>query len=128
MQADLLELFGKTTADLSDKDAKVLEDQWADELENMDTFVLSNGSFVRMPATRVGHFFDEECYVFMCTQVDDLRAVPLLTFFVQWRQLAEEASGEDDEEEMECVAYFWQGRKAKNLGWLTFTFRYLLPS
>lgn len=81
MQADLLELFGKTTADLSDKDAKVLEDQWADELENMDTFVLSNGSFVRMPATRVGHFFDEECYVFMCTQVDDLRAVPLLTFF-----------------------------------------------
>jgi hypothetical protein len=37
---------------------------------------------------------------------------------------------EDDEEEdlpeddFKCVVYFWQGRHASNMGWLTFTFRY----
>lgn len=31
---------------------------------------------------------------------------------------------EDDypEEEFKCVVYFWQGRQASNMGWLTFTF------
>lgn len=37
--------------------------------------------------------------------------------------------GADDEEEekqpeedFQCVVYFWQGRQASNMGWLTFTF------
>ena len=35
--------------------------------------------------------------------------------------------GEDDEErqteeDFQCVVYFWQGRQASNMGWLTFTF------
>lgn len=26
------------------------------------------------------------------------------------------------EEDFQCVVYFWQGREASNMGWLTFTF------
>lgn len=39
----------------------------------------------------------------------------------------EAAEGEDEEEvddDYKCTVYFWQGRKASNMGWLTFTFRY----
>ncbi len=41
----------------------------------------------------------------------------------------EEGKTEEDEEEelpeddYKCVVYFWQGRHASNMGWLTFTFR-----
>lgn len=34
-------------------------------------------------------------------------------------------AGEEDkqpEEDFQCVVYFWQGRQASNMGWLTFTF------
>lgn len=38
----------------------------------------------------------------------------------------EVAEGEEEEKQMEedfqCVVYFWQGRQASNMGWLTFTF------
>lgn len=27
------------------------------------------------------------------------------------------------EDDFQCVVYFWQGRDAGNMGWLTFTFR-----
>lgn len=39
-----------------------------------------------------------------------------------------EGAEEEDEEEkqpeedFQCVVYFWQGRQASNMGWLTFTF------
>lgn len=32
MQADVLELFSKATSELSEEDAMVLEEQWADEV------------------------------------------------------------------------------------------------
>lgn len=36
----------------------------------------------------------------------------------------DEAENEDKqpEEDFQCVVYFWQGREASNMGWLTFTF------
>lgn len=37
----------------------------------------------------------------------------------------EEAVAEADkqpEEDFQCIVYFWQGREASNMGWLTFTF------
>lgn len=38
---------------------------------------------------------------------------------------AEEGEEEEElpEEDFKCVVYFWQGRMASNMGWLTFTFR-----
>ena len=41
------------------------------------------------------------------------------------------SGGDDDEDypedDFKCVVYFWQGRQASNMGWLTFTFRYTDP-
>ncbi|KAG8229578.1 hypothetical protein J437_LFUL010169 [Ladona fulva] len=34
----------------------------------------------------------------------------------------DENADEDEEESFQCVVYFWQGREASNMGWLTFTF------
>ena len=43
------------------------------------------------------------------------------------QQESEKPEEEDDEvevqEDFKCVVYFWQGREAGNMGWLTFTFR-----
>ena len=35
---------------------------------------------------------------------------------------AEEDEEKQLEEDFQCVVYFWQGREASNMGWLTFTF------
>lgn len=34
----------------------------------------------------------------------------------------EEEEDKQPEEDFQCVVYFWQGRQASNMGWLTFTF------
>lgn len=34
----------------------------------------------------------------------------------------EDGDAVDDADEFQCVVYFWQGREASNMGWLTFTF------
>lgn len=45
-------------------------------------------------------------------------------------EVPETEEGTEEEEVQEdgyqCVVYFWQGREAGNMGWLTFTFRYVL--
>lgn len=33
-----------------------------------------------------------------------------------------EAEEKQPEEDFQCIVYFWQGREASNMGWLTFTF------
>lgn len=35
---------------------------------------------------------------------------------------ADEEEDKQPEEDFQCVVYFWQGRQASNMGWLTFTF------
>ena len=60
-----------------------------------------------------GHFYTHDCYVFLCRYW-----VPA--------ELEEDSSAEDEnlpEDDFKCVVYFWQGRFASNMGWLTFTFR-----
>lgn len=34
----------------------------------------------------------------------------------------QEEEEENAEEDFQCTVYFWQGRDASNMGWLTFTF------
>ena len=69
----------------------------------------------------VGHFYSRDCYVFLCRYW-----VPM--------DVPDEANGEAEgeqqqqqqeqmEDDFQCVVYFWQGREASNMGWLTFTFR-----
>ena len=61
-----------------------------------------------------GIFHTEDCYVFLCrywlpVEYDD--------------DEEEDEDEEPPEEDYKCVVYFWQGRDASNMGWLTFTFR-----
>ena len=61
-----------------------------------------------------GMFYTEDCYVFLCRYW-----VP-----VELPEGEEEVDEEDlPEDEYKCIVYFWQGRNASNMGWLTFTFR-----
>ena len=61
----------------------------------------------------MGLFYDNECYVFLCR------------YWVPGEP--EEGEDEDEvEDDYKCTVYFWQGRQASNMGWLTFTFRYLI--
>lgn len=59
-------------------------------------------------------FYSEDCYVFLCRYW-----VP-----VELPEGEEDMDEEDlPEDEYKCIVYFWQGRHASNMGWLTFTFR-----
>lgn len=58
----------------------------------------------------VGHFYSRECYVFLCR------------YWVPMDDGEDEDPDAPIEEDCQCIVYFWQGRDASNMGWLTFTF------
>ncbi|EDO38109.1 predicted protein, partial [Nematostella vectensis] len=62
----------------------------------------------------VGHFYSGDCYVFLCRYW-----VPVET---PEGEEEEEDEPVEQEEDFQCVVYFWQGRDANQMGWLTFTF------
>ncbi|XP_045498777.1 protein flightless-1 [Colias croceus] len=110
-KTDLSALFTPRQPAMSAAEAKTLADEWNEDLEAMEAFVLEGRHFDRLPDQELGVFYSHDCYVFLCRYV-----VPAV---------------DDDEEEIDedveaesasWVVYFWQGRKAPNMGWLTFTF------
>ena len=130
-KADLAALFMPRQPTMPLMEAAQLEDDWNYDLEAMESFVLENKKFVRLPDEELGHFYSDECYVFLCRY-----CIP-----VDEEEEEEEEHGEDGEEggengaralrkqkppppeeEIQCIVYFWQGRNAGNMGWLTFTF------
>ncbi|XP_059619650.1 protein flightless-1 [Phlebotomus argentipes] len=111
-KADLAALFMPRQAAMTLTEATQLEEDWNYDLEAMESFVLENKKFVRLPEEELGHFYTEECYVFLCRY-----CVP--------GEEDEDGTAENappPEDEIQCVVYFWQGRNAGNMGWLTFTF------
>lgn len=55
----------------------------------------------------LGHFYSKDCYVFLCRY---------------WVPLDDDDVPSETEDDIQVVVYFWQGREASNMGWLTFTF------
>lgn len=51
---------------MSSTEAQQLMNEWSDDLEVMEAFVLEKRKFVRLPEEELGHFFTEDCYVFLC--------------------------------------------------------------
>lgn len=78
----------------------------------MEAFVLENKKFVRLPEEEMGHFYSADCYVFLCR------------YWIPAAEVETEAKNEeeDPQDDFQCVVYFWQGRDASDMGWLTFTF------
>lgn len=143
--------------------AEQLMEEWNEDLDGMEGFVLEGKKFARLPEEEFGHFFTQDCYVFLCRwgrrscmerkNGEELRFLGgfflrLVRVFlrrywvpVEYEDEKEKKEGqgeggggggrgaaeEDDEdkqpeEDFQCVVYFWQGREASNMGWLTFTF------
>ncbi|XP_071453718.1 protein flightless-1 [Hetaerina americana] len=115
-KADLAALFAPRQPLMPVAEARALAEEWNEDLEAMEAFVLEGRKFVRLPEEELGHFYSGDCYVFLCRywvppDGDDDGA-----------EGNEEAPDEEEEECFQCVVYFWQGREASNMGWLTFTF------
>ncbi|KAK3911726.1 Protein flightless-1 [Frankliniella fusca] len=116
-KADLAALFTPRQPAMPASEAQQLMEEWNEDLEAMEAFVLEGKKFVRLPEEELGHFYSKDCYVFLCR------------YWVPLESPDEDGNdGNNDEErppledDYQCVVYFWQGRDAGNMGWLTFTF------
>ena len=111
VKIDTSALFMPRAKSMDPEEEEKLIESWNDELKSMEAFVLEGKKFIRLPEDELGHFYSEDCYVFLC------RYLPPL-----------ESDEEEDEDEIidsndyHLISYFWQGRDASNMGWLTFTF------
>ena len=120
---DLSALFMPRQTPISREEARQLADEWNDDLESMEVFVLEGRRFSKLPEAEMGHFFSGECYVFLCRYWVPVEA-PLSEDLENPNSTAEGEEEDDTEvlDETKSVVYFWQGRDASNMGWLTFTF------
>lgn len=124
LKADLTALFLPRQPAMALSEAEQLMEEWNEDLDGMEGFVLEGKKFARLPEEDFGHFHTQDCYVFLCRYW-----VPVEYEEDKKSKKGEEANEDDDEEEekqteedFQCVVYFWQGREASNMGWLTFTF------
>lgn len=76
----------------------------------MQGFVLDGRKFGTLPEEEFGKFYTEDCYVFLCR------------YWVPPPEDEENDEEKEQDDDIQCVVYFWQGREASNMGWLTFTF------
>lgn len=114
-KADLSALFMPRQPAMNLLESQQLAEDWNYDLDAMEAFVLEGKKFIRLPEEELGIFFSSECYVFLCRY-----CIP-----VEEPEEGEAAPAENappPEDEIQCVVYFWQGRDAGNMGWLTFTF------
>ncbi|XP_011308907.1 protein flightless-1 [Fopius arisanus] len=109
-KADLAALFMPRQPQMSNTEAQQLMNEWSDDLEVMEAFVLEKRKFVRLPEEELGHFYSEDCYVFLCR------------YWIPLDLENDEGDEQQYEDDFQCIVYFWQGRDAGNMGWLTFTF------
>ncbi|XP_071330300.1 protein flightless-1 homolog isoform X2 [Trachinotus anak] len=131
MKADLTALFLPRQPAMPLTEAEQLMEEWNEDLDGMEGFVLEGKKFARLPEEEFGHFFTQDCYVFLCRYW-----VPVEYEEEEKEKKEGEGGGEgghggkgeeeeedkQPEEDFQCVVYFWQGRQASNMGWLTFTF------
>ncbi|KAK1877460.1 Protein flightless-1 like [Dissostichus eleginoides] len=110
MKADLTALFLPRQPAMALTEAEGLMEEWNEDLDGMEGFVLEGKKFARLPEEEFGHFHTQDCYVFLCR------------YWVAVDAVAAEEEEKQPEEDFQCVVYFWQGRQASNMGWLTFTF------
>ncbi|XP_052819033.1 protein flightless-1 homolog isoform X1 [Mya arenaria] len=112
MKTDLSALFMARQPAMPKEEAEQLIEEWNEDLDGMEAFVLEDKKFVRLPENEIGIFHSEDCYVFMCRYWIP-EEVP---------EDEDEDEGEPPEEQIKCVVYFWQGRDAGNMGFFRFTF------
>ena len=89
-----------------------------DSLVNMKAFVFDK-KFVSLPEAENGVFYSGEVYAFLCV------------YDIEDDDDEDHEEKDDDDHEGEakpkhdCVLYFWEGRHASPMGWLSFKFQFL---
>lgn len=114
-KVDLSALFMQRQSTMSEEEATALSEEWNEELDRIESFVMEGSKFVRLPDEEFGLFYSGDCYVFLCRYWVPPEETPA-------KEGEEEEQEEEQEEDFKCVVYFWQGRDASNMGWLNFTF------
>lgn len=134
MKADLTALFLPRQPPMPLAEAEQLMEEWNEDLDGMEGFVLEGKKFTRLPEEEFGHFHTQDCYVFLCRywvpvecEEDEKKKKEKAKGASEGEEAVEEEEEEEEEEkqpeeDFQCVVYFWQGREASNMGWLTFTF------
>lgn len=131
MKADLTALFLPRQPPMSLAEAEQLMEEWNEDLDGMEGFVLEGKKFARLPEEEFGHFYTQDCYVFLCRYWVPVEYEEEEKKEDKEEEKAEGKEGEEataeaeekqPEEDFQCIVYFWQGREASNMGWLTFTF------
>lgn len=129
-KVDLAVLFSPRQTPMTGEEADKFMVAVNEDLDVMESFVLEGKKFVKLPEEEIGHFCSQDCYVFMCrywvpNEAGDAAANGS---DAASSQAGDKNTDDDDgneeelEEDFKCVVYFWQGRDASNMGWLTFTF------
>lgn len=165
VKIDLASLFAPRPVSLTEEECEILIEAWNGELDWMFGFNIdkSRGShkrledqrvdlpddepfrifeeqFVRLPEEELGHFYTEDCCVFLCRYYvppeDDASSEEKLTTEDDTedgdKRLPNGApngnsnnvalTSHQEDASVKYVVYFWQGRQASKMGWLTFTF------
>ncbi|XP_068574594.1 protein flightless-1 homolog [Cebidichthys violaceus] len=131
MKADLTALFLPRQPAMPLTEAEQLMEEWNEDLDGMEGFVLEGKKFARLPEEEFGHFHTQDCYVFLCRywvpveyedEEKEKKEGEGGEGGTAAAASAEEEEDKQPEEDFQCVVYFWQGRQASNMGWLTFTF------
>ncbi|XP_030684095.1 protein flightless-1 homolog isoform X6 [Nomascus leucogenys] len=130
MKADLTALFLPRQPPMLLAEAEQLMEEWNEDLDGMEGFVLEGKKFARLPEEEFGHFYTQDCYVFLCRywvpveyeEEEKKEDKEEKAEGKEGEEATAEAEEKQPEEDFQCIVYFWQGREASNMGWLTFTF------
>ncbi|XP_077979602.1 protein flightless-1 homolog isoform X2 [Glandiceps talaboti] len=122
IKTDLSALFMPRQPPMSQSEADQLMEEWNEDLDSMEPFVLEGKKFVRLPEEETGLFHSGDCYVFLCRYWVPKDLNDDSKDDAEGGGDEDEEEGSDEVDEFQYVVYFWQGRDASNMGWLTFTF------
>lgn len=110
-KTDLSALFMPRQTTTGPLESQSMLDEYNDDLVTMEAFVLEGRLFVKLPDHELGIFHSHDCYVFLCRYSTPVEP-----------DIEPEEGVDPLAENTSWVVYFWQGRKASNMGWLHFTF------
>ena len=124
LKTDLVALFMNRYVQIGEDEGLSMMEEINDYLESMQCFVFENKKFTRLPEREFGQFYSEDSYLFVCRYYKEKESEEDKNTNKEDDQNDEE-SGEPS---LESRFYFWQGRNASNMGWLTFSFTLKIKS
>lgn len=107
-----------------------LMEEWNEDLDGMEGFVLEGKKFVWLLEEEFGYFYMQDCYVFFCrywvfVEYEEEEKKEDKEEKVEGKEGEEvivEVEEKQLEEDFQCIVYFWQGCEVFNMGWFIFIF------